>query len=449
MKGGIYKLVKDLILEPIKSSVLRVSEGSIRQFQRKIYQKAKQEKEYRFYSLIDKVVRIDFLEEAYRRVKEKDGSPGIDNETFEEIEKKGLGEYLEKLSKEIKGEIYKPSPVKRVYIEKANGKLRPLGIPTIRDRIAQMSCKIVIEPIFEARFEENSHGFRPKRSAKGAIKEIHSKILTERKKEVYDGDISKYFDNIIHEPLLKLINREITDRKILRLIKLWLTTPVMEEGKLMKSLKGTPQGGVISPLLANIYLNELIKEVNREGSIFQKRKITIVTYADDFVLLGTRIGKEVIEELRRLLKIMGLELNEEKSKLINVFEGRFKFLGFEIGYEEIKDRKGKHYLRISPSTDAIKKVKAKVKTVIDKKRSMPAIIIAGELNDIIRGWFNYFRIEILSNMKDAQSKLNWYLDEKLYKLYKKKKSQKQSKLCKQGVYKVYKERYGLISPYAL
>ena len=254
----------DLEMKPISSGVPQRNEERIRDFQRKIYQKAKQEKEYKFYILYDKVMSKKFLREAYDRVKANKGSAGIDGKNFEDIENMGLYTFIEEIHNELKHHTYKPEPVMRVYIPKANGKLRPLGIPTIKDRVVQMSCKIVIEPIFEADFEENSYGFRPKRSAKDAITTIKTN-LKEEKTEILDADLSSYFDTIPHDKLMKLVGERISDKYVLKIIKLWLKTPVSENGKMQGGKKnkiGTPQGGVISPLLANIYLNLLDKIVN-------------------------------------------------------------------------------------------------------------------------------------------------------------------------------------------
>jgi group II intron reverse transcriptase/maturase len=244
--------------------MLRTPE-KIRQLQKKLYQKAKQEKEFRFYLLYDKVYRIDILYHAYRLVKANKGACGVDGVTFESIEKmKGRAKgYLEAIAEELREKTYKPMPVRRIYIPKADGGRRPLSIPTIKDRVVQMAAKIVIEPIFEADFQENSYGFRPKRSAHQALEDV-SYHLRQGKKQVIDADVSKYFDTIAHDKLLKLVAKRIVDKNILRLIKMWLKAPVMEEGedgkkRYKRNDKGTPQGGVISPLLANIYLNVLDK----------------------------------------------------------------------------------------------------------------------------------------------------------------------------------------------
>ena len=236
----------------------------IQDFQRKLNEKAKANPKFRFYSLYDKTYRMDILTEAYRRVKANGGTSGVDGIRFEDIDVQGWSEYLTELGKELKERQYRPQPVKRVYIPKANGKKRPLGIPTIRDRIVQAAFLMILEPIFEADFVENSYGFRPKKSAHGAIGEIY-KYLNWGCEQVYDVDLEKYFDTVEHWKLMKLLSQRISDGRILHVIKQWLSCGYVEDGQHRQRKRGTPQGGVISPLLANIYLNPVDQAFKRKG----------------------------------------------------------------------------------------------------------------------------------------------------------------------------------------
>lgn len=263
----------------------------IRMLQRKLYRKAKDEPEYRFYLLYDKIYRDDMLAHAYKLARGNGGSPGVDGQDFAQIESEGLQEWLNGIRKELQARQYKPQPVRRVLIPKPGGGERPLGIPTIRDRVVQTAAKLVLEPIFEADLEACAYGYRPKRSAQDAIRQVH-KLICEGYTEVVDADLSKYFDNIPHRELMQSVSRRIVDREVLRLIKMWLKAPVAERddngnrrlsgGK--ASSRGTPQGGVISPLLANLYMNRFLKywRITGRGTAFQAH---IVNYADDFVIL--------------------------------------------------------------------------------------------------------------------------------------------------------------------
>jgi RNA-directed DNA polymerase len=301
------------------------SQERCRLLQLKLYQKAKQEGNYKFYILYDKVFLNHVLEEAYNRCKSRKGSktPGVDGITFKEVDETGREAFLTEIKEELRKRTYKPKPVKRVMIEKENGGQRPLGIPTIKDRIVQQACKMVIEPIFEADFDDSSHGFRPKRSAKNAITEIKGN-LKKGMHMVYDADLSKYFDTIPHDKLLITLQERIADPRILALIKLWLKTPVVEEdGKYTGGKghsKGTPQGGVISPLLANIYMNLIDRIVNRPTKNFANQGIKMIRYADDFVLMARHINQEVITRLHNYLERMQLTINKEKSKLVDARE---------------------------------------------------------------------------------------------------------------------------------
>jgi group II intron reverse transcriptase/maturase len=423
------------------------NEERVRDFQRNLYQKAKQEPEFRFYALYDKVKLDHFLYEAYRRVKANRGAPGVDNITFKDIETKGLEGFIENVQKELESRTYRPKPVKRVMIPKANGKMRPLGIPTIKDRVVQMSCKMVIEPIFEADFEETSYGFRPKRSAKEAIAKIKQN-LKEGKTQVYDADLSAYFDTIPHGKLLILIGLRISDKYIIHLIKMWLKAPVMEDGKMSggkKNKVGTPQGGVISPLLANIYLHLIDKLVNNTQKVFVKCGVTIVRYADDFVLMGKRISEKVLIKLKDVLGKMELSINYEKSKMIEATKEAFSFLGFTFRYDkDIKDRQWK-YWNVIPSDKALKKAKENIAKYLQKRGHFPPNRIVKDLNSKIRGWINYFTINGISYPAVAKRKLRWYMVHKIDRYYKK-KSQRKCKLYGYNAFNKLVEKYQLIDP---
>ena len=420
----------------------------VKDFQRKIYFKAKQDKDYRFYVLYDKMRMGHFLRESYRRVKRKGGAPGSDGVTFAEIEAEGIEGFIDGIIKELENGTYKPQVVKRIYILNPNGKLRPIGIPTIRDRVVQMSCKLVIEPIFEADFEDSSYGFRPKRDAKGAMPRL-KKELKGGKTEVYEADLSNYFDTIPHDKLLITVGKRISDKRVLKLLKLWLKTPVIDEenrisgGK--KAKTGTPQGGVISPLLANIYLHLLDKVVNKPGSVYSQEGVCIIRFADDFVLMGKRITTTVQQKTESILTRMGLELNREKTKVVKAREKSFDFLGFTIRYDRDLQGRNWKYWNIIPAERGNRKIRKAIKEVYCYGLNNSPDKLVKRLNEKIRGWINYYTVPGVTYPGGAKRKLYWYLSDSLQRYYRR-KSQRRSKLYRRGAFGILVKNYGLINP---
>jgi len=373
-----------------------VTPVKIRTLQKKLYAKAKQEPGYRFYALYDKVYRADILQHAYRLVRSNKGKPGIDGVSFEAIEAaEGIEQFLAKLAEEVKNRTYRPLPVRRVMIPKPDGSQRPLGIPTIRDRVVQMAVKLMIEPIFEADFCDCSYGFRPKRSAHDAMGDI-SYALHKGHTEVIDADLSKYFDTIPHAKLLAVVAERIADGGILHLIKQWLKAPVVEKGKDGKdrtsggkgNRRGTPQGGVISPLLANLYLH-LLDRIWERHNLEGRYGAKLVRYADDMVLLCARGTAKPLSMLRYILDRLDLTLNKTKTKVIDAWDESFGFLGFEVRMN--RGRSGKAYPHIQPGKRAVKRINAKLTELTRRNLTpIPLPTIVRRMNQSLRGWACYF-----------------------------------------------------------
>jgi group II intron reverse transcriptase/maturase len=379
-------------------AVMLTTPESIRTLQRKLYRKAKQEQAYRFYALYDKVYRTDILSHAYSLVRANRGSAGIDGITFEAIEtKEGIATFLAELEEALKSKTYRPDPVKRVMIPKANGDKRPLGIPTIRDRVAQMAVKLVIEPIFEADFCDSSYGFRPRKSAHDAVDDA-AYAMNRGYTEVIDADLSKYFDTIPHANLLAVVAERISDGEILRLIKMWLKAPVMEVDKDGKkrnigggkeNRQGTPQGGVISPILANLYLH-LLDRIWERHQLERKLGARIVRYADDIVVLCRWGTERPMQRLRQILAKLELTLNEAKTKIVNAYEGSYHFLGYTIRMGR-SNRTGKYYPHVQPSKKSLQSIKDRVTELTERSRTiMPIEWVVNEVNATVRGWVGYF-----------------------------------------------------------
>jgi RNA-directed DNA polymerase len=369
--------------------------SKIRELQIKLYRKAKNEPGYRFYMLYDKVYREDILAHAYARVRANKGAPGVDEQSFEEIESAGLGEWLTGIREELRNRTYQPQPVRRVMIPKPGGGERPLGIPTIRDRVVQTAAKLLIEPIFEADFEPNAYGYRPKRSAQDAIQEVHE-LLCEGYTDVVDADLSKYFDTIPHSELLQCVARRIVDKHMLHLIKMWLKVPVEEKDEAGKKRltggkdndRGTPQGGVVSPLLANLYMNRMLKgwRKTKRGERYQAR---VVNYADDFVILSRRKAAEALEWTREVITKLGLTLNETKTCIRQARQESFNFLGYTFGPHRYR-KDGHWYLGASPAKKAVARIKEKVGDLLVPSNVGTWPEVRDRLNRILRGWSAYY-----------------------------------------------------------
>jgi RNA-directed DNA polymerase len=412
----------------------------------KLYHKAKQDKSYKFYVLYDKMFIPYLMREAWNQVKANDGAPGVDNVTIQDVEKIGVDTYLAELGEDLRKQTYKPKAVKRVMIPKANGGERPIGIPTVRDRIAQTVCKMIIEPIFEADFSESSHGFRQGRYS-GLAMEAIKKHLKSGDTMVLDADLSNFFDTIPHDKLMTVLGKRISDPRLLKLINKWLKAPVFDKGQFTGGKKnnvGTPQGGVISPLLANIYMN-LIDRLVDTANLFTKYGIKIVRYADDFVLMGKSIPKEALEYLKSLLTRMGLTLNESKTRMVNATEETFNFLGFTIRYSRDLFVKGKKYWDIIPSAKSQQRIRDNVREYLQKHGHSNAKTVSRELNAKIRGWLNYFSVEGVSYPTMAKRRLRHYLSQRLYRYYNR-KSQRKSRLFRQDAFGLLVNQYGLIDP---
>jgi RNA-directed DNA polymerase len=375
----------------------------VRELQRALYAKAKANSAYRFYALYDKIYRKDVLLWAWSCCRANGGSAGIEEQSFAGIEQKGVEGWLEELAQELRTKTYRPQAVRRVMIPKSDGKQRPLGIPTIKDRVAQMAAVIVLEAILEADLTEEQYAYRPQRSAQDAVREVHS-LLNRGYSEVVDADLSSYFDTIPHHELMKSIARRVSDGAMLALIRVWLEMAVEEDdGKGNKRRttvnrdrgRGTPQGAPISPLLANLYMRRFLLGWKQQGWEKQLRA-RIINYADDFVILCRNSGTEARQRMEAMMQKLKLTVNQRKTRNCRVPEESFDFLGYTLG-RCYRVGTGEAYIGAKPSKKRVARVCERISQITQPKlcwRETEEVV--GELNLVLRGWANYFRLGAVS-----------------------------------------------------
>jgi RNA-directed DNA polymerase len=418
-----------------------ITPDKVRQLQIALYRKAKAEPKYRFWSLYGEVWRRDVLEAALAAQLRNNGAAGVDGETLAAINAtpQTRQQWLDRLQAELKTKTYRASPVRRVMIPKSGGAERPLGIPTVKDRVVQMAVYLVLMPVWEADFHPQSYGFRPKRRAHQAIEAVHQAVRRGYV-EIIDADLSKYFDTIPHRGLMKAVAKRVSDGSVLRLIKSWLQAPVVEEDKgglkrVLPNRRGTPQGGVISPLLANLYLNPLDQGVNGKSS----GQAQMVRYADDFVI-ACRTGQsaKLLARLKAWLQAKGLTLNEAKTRVVDIHQQGINFLGFNLTWRQ--SRQGRGYLHVEPGQKSRNALREHLGDLLNHGtlwRSSHEVV--GEVNRRLRGWAGYFHYR---NSTAVLGILRRYSQNRLRRWLWRKHS------CRRGLWSYYtddrlREQYGL------
>jgi RNA-directed DNA polymerase len=392
---------------------------AVSNLRRKLYQKAKQEPQFRFYSLFGHVLRADVLMAAWEQVRRNKGAPGVDGVTIDHIvnAEGGPQSFVMQLGEALRSRSYQPSPVRRVYIPKPDGRERPLGIPTVRDRVVQTAVLLVVEPIFEADFRDCSYGFRPRRGAHQAVREIEVH-LSGGLREVYDADLKGYFDSIPHDKLRRALRMRLADRSVLKLIDQWLQAPVVDEregGPPQRNRTGTPQGGVISPLLANVYLHWFDVFFHTPDGPATWAKAKLVRYADDFVILARYQGQRLQDWVRDTLEArMGLEINQGKTRVVDLSQLRASvdFLGFTFRYDRDRYGRPRRYLNVFPSKKALARARIQLRDLTGSGQCFqPVPVLIGRVNRFTAGWAAYF--SALGYPRDALHDLNWFVRHRL------------------------------------
>lgn len=432
--------------QPARELTLReaILPEKVRLWRATLSAKAKQQKRWRFYSLYGLISHPETLRAAWQQVRANAGAPGVDRISFAQIETQGVELWLEQLGQELRDKTYRCQWVRRVYIPKANGKLRPLGIPTIRDRVVQCAALLILEPIFEADFEDCSYGFRPERNAHQALEKIREHLRAGRC-EIYDADLEGYFDSIPHDKLMACLRMRVVDGSVLRLIRQWLKAPVVEyeEGKkrVRRQSSGTPQGGVLSPLLANIYLHWFDRIFHSKQGPAKWAKAALVRYADDFVVLARHLGSGIETFItQKLENWLGLKINRQKTRVVKLRtkRDRLEFLGYQVGLATDLHARRHCYWRLEPSDKALRRELDKLRAMTAARYGLlPLAQLIRRLNRHLKGWANYYRF---GHPRVAFRKVNAYVRRRLYRLLRRRSQRRWKAPVNLSSYRYFQQR---------